>query len=240
VRIVSVNKSVNEFLKEVEKVLKNYAEIITKLENEKREKEDEIKERGLDLEEEWRLLDELEDEYERKKEVERDITIDRIDELAKKHNIKLDGDILVFEDENTYASGMGFKHTSIYYLVCTIRVSEDRALKVYANFTESDVYGKYDFVFNYTSLEEVPVLDPEKTPFSHELVRTIPWRFIRDTWIHNIEEMIKEIVEAEWKGNDELKKTVQKVEDELKASSWIYDYAHVLGALREVREKFSM
>ena len=234
-------QKVNEFVKEIEGILENYAKRITELEREKREKKWKIEEdEKIELEKMYELLDELEDKYERKKEIEREITIDRIDELAKKHNIKLDGDILTFEDENTYASGMGFKHTSIYYLVCTIRLSEDRALKVYANFTESDVYGKYDFVFNYISHEEVPVIDPEKTPFSHELVRTIPWRFIRDTWIHNIEEMIKEIVKAEWKGDVELRKTVQKIEEELKTSSWIYDYRHTLDALQKVRKKFNI
>jgi len=236
---MNVDRNVNVFLKEVEKILENYAKRITELEREKREKKWKIEEdREIELEKMYELLDELEEEYEEKKEMGREAIILKIDELAKKYDIKLDGDIFILEDEHTYASGMGFKHTSIYYLVCAIKLSKDRVLKVYANFTESDVYGKYDFVFNYTSLVEAPVIDPEKTPFSHELVRTIPWRFIRDTWMYNIEQMIKEIVEAEWKGNDVLRKTVQKVEDELKASSWIYDYAHVLGALREVREKF--
>ena len=238
---MEVSEEVNEFVKEVESVLREYAKTITALERERRERVEGIKEdREIELEEMWRLIDELNDKYDRMKEIERECVIDEIDRIARKHSLKLDGDVFVLEDEHTYSSGMGFKHTSLYYLVCVIKLSESRALKVYGEFTESDVYGDYSLNFNYTSLKEVPIIDPEKTPFSHSLIRAIPWGYIRDTWIHNIDEMMKEIVESEWKGREELKKTVEKVEKVLRASAWVYDYQHVLNALRKVREKYDI
>ena len=238
---MKLNKEVNEFVKEVGRELENYAKVITAIEREKRKEIEEIKEmEDMDLDEMEEVIACVEDEYEDKKNDEEINLVEKIEDLARKHGLQLMGNIFICEDENTYASGMGFKHTSVCYLVCSIKLSESRMLRIYADFTESDVYGKYDFVFNNLSFKEVPIINPKKTPFSQELLITIPWNRIRGTWGHNIERILKKITEAEWKGKEELKRAVEEVEEELKTSSWIYDYQHVLTALREVREKFNI
>ncbi len=238
---MEVSVGVNEFVKEVEVLLNNYAKRITELEREKRKEIEKIKEiEDMDLDEMDEAIAECEDEYEDKKIAEESDLIEKIEELTRKYNLTLSGDIFVLEDSHTYASGMGFRHTTVYYLVCTVKLSESKALKVYGEFTESDVYGDYSLNFNHVSLMEIPVINPKKTPFSQELIVTIPWGHIRDTWAYNIEKMIRKITEAEWKGREELKKTVEEVESELKASLWIYDYQHVLNALRKVREKYNI
>ena len=235
---MNVDRNVNVFLKEVEKILENYAKRITELEREKRKEIEKIKKADMDIDEMNEAIANVEDEYEDKKNNEELNLIEKIEEEANKYNLTLIGDIFTLEDSHTFSLGMGFRHIVACYLVCSVELSESKMLRIYAEFEESDVYGKYDFVFTNLSFEEAPIIDPKKTPFSQELLMTIPWSRIRGTWIHNIEKMLREITEAEWRGKEELKRTIQRVESELKTSLWIYDYRLVLRALREVREKF--
>jgi len=222
---MEISKEINLFLNDIENLLSIYADRIKELEREKRKKA---------------FSQKLEDEYERRKREERERVIDEINKLVRYYNLEVIGDIFTLEDVSTVSSIMGIRYSSIYYLVCTIKLDEDRALEIYANFTESDVHGDYSLIFNYTTFNEIPILNPQKTPFSHELVKRIPWFLIKDYRIHNIIEKIEEIIKSEWEGEEKLKETIEKVEKELKPSLWIHDYDHFYTTLKEVREKYDI
>lgn len=67
--------------------------------------------------------------------------------------------------------------------------------------------------------------------FAETLVDNIPWEYIRQTWFPSVNEMIREIIKAEWIGEEELVNTLRRIILRIKQGFWIYDYQHFYSAL---------
>ncbi|RLE87716.1 MAG: hypothetical protein DRJ67_04140 [Thermoprotei archaeon] len=138
-------------------------------------------------------------------------------------------------DSHEYASGMGFSHTAITLIVCDLWTDKPgTALRVWAQFRRSAVYGRYEYVLEDVWTEEVPIVDDEHTPFTAKLLEEIPWQYIRPIWARNIEKMIAELARAEWEGR--LREKLGETVRELEGGAWIYDYQHVLAAVYRAAE----
>jgi hypothetical protein len=144
-------------------------------------------------------------------------------------------------DSRCYFNSPGWPRAyNFYECVSTHRVIDEARKKVYfvdASYKELNypTYTEYEAVG--VDVEERELID-ESTPFTAALVENVPWNLIRPTWSRNICNFINELAEAERGGRllDALKAVKARVE----AGSWVYDYQHFLGALRETCEKFNV
>ncbi|MCD6325156.1 hypothetical protein J7L97_02580 [Candidatus Bathyarchaeota archaeon] len=230
--MAEANKVIESKLKNL---LESYAEKVTRLENEYWNRLHEIDEKEQDGLLSWEEADEERDqldlEHEDKLAALDEEMASAIENTAKKHGLELIGPLWEAVDSHTYASGMGWSHTSCIYSVCSVKLPRSRVREYKAEFVESKVYGSYRFRFEKLWSEESPLITPETTPFTYKVTQLVPWDLIRPTWEHQVIKYINQLAEAEIE--DRLEKGIKEVKASLEPSLWVYDFQHLYNAIEK-------
>ena len=171
-------------------------------------------------------------------ELEYEALYDTLAEIENKYieNLRKLNVNVVWEwiDEYTTSQGIGFRHEHEILYVCNLPASQLGYVKrVFAEFHHGEVYDNVTFELVETWIDEVVVVDEEETPFTARLIKEIPWEYIRPTWQANINKVISVLAEAERAGK--LDEKLAEVMNLLNANAWIYDYQHILNAIKRVK-----
>jgi len=220
------------FMEELEGVLRRYAEAVTAVEREARAEFQKIEEADLDWDEEVLREEEVGKQRDDKLLELDDEVGQEIFRLAEAEGLELLGGVFECVDSHIYASGMGFRHTRLIYSVVTIKLSPTRIKHIFADFTESEVYGRYELTLDGLREKEGPLISEETTPKTIKVIKAIPWELIRPIWGVHIGGWLTELAEAETE--DRFEEKVREIKETLKPELWVYDYAHFYNALKSI------
>jgi len=153
------------------------------------------------------------------------------DELAK---LSLRVKFQVDGDSCCYFNAPGYPRAYNYYHVEEIHdVIDEELKKVYVvavSYNKLCKPWRTEYIFNCVDVRVVEAVGDD-TPLADKFSHYIPWPLIRDEWRYNIEKFVEEVARAEREGR--LEEAVREVASRLRSGSWIYDYAHTLGALKK-------
>ena len=227
-------KIIGECKKAVEKILQEYATKQNKIYGEfysKLKKLDNIDDYDLYVEKENELYDE---KIEKTQELEEEV-IDMLDEqlsqILSRYENKATKHEIVWrwvDSVNTF-SAMQIEHYREYLHVCNVII--------YPHIYVFDAVFYYVTAYQHESIELDDIivtqrtLIDEKTPFCLKLIEKIPWHLIRDTWRHQITDLIEQLTIAERAGR--LDEKLAEVKQYCEKNAWIYDFAHLLNAINE-------